>query len=163
MIIGMTWLLLGCSPTKPVQLHPAPDFSAERMAQIRAAQIRVQPMAMGSLIPRVLDILMDNGYLVWATNARLGTVSFSQQWQDPNQDNAKITMYGSLLFTVLGPDSTRIRLVLAGGAHRMELTGLGKDYRAFGQVSTAQQIADIDEHKKLLDLLEKALCKASSE
>jgi hypothetical protein len=148
--------LAGCM-TPPVQLRSAPTPSAQQVAQIRDIQTRVIATPFEAILPRAIEILFDNGYVVRAADGQLGLIAFYQQWTDPTQSGANISEEGSILFKAAGPTSTQIRVILTGGWQRLQATGGGLHSTDYGMVGGVQQVAGADEYKKLLDLLEGGL------
>ena len=146
----------GCTPPE-VHLHSAPMPVAQEAARRREARTRVVPVAFASIFPKVLGVLMDEGYLVRSANGTLGTVSFFQQWQDPDQADANIIQEGSLLFTPEGPESTQVRLMLTGSSQRLQANDSKRKYSAMVMVGVVQQDLGPEECSKVLDLLEKGL------
>jgi hypothetical protein len=120
-------------------------------------QTRVIATSIDAVVPRAVEILFDNGYVVRAADGQIGFIAFYQQWTDPTQSGANISEEGSILFRAAGTQSTQIRVVLTGGWQRLEATGGGKNSTDYGMVGGVQQIAGADEYKKLLDLLEAGL------
>jgi len=141
----------------PVQLRSAPPPTAQQVAQTRAVQTRVIAMPVDAVLPRAIEILFDNGYVVRAADAQLGLIAFYQQWTDPTQGGANISEEGSILFKAAGPQSTQIRVMLTGGWQRLEPTGGGVHSADFGMVGGVQQVAGASEYKEILDLLETGL------
>jgi hypothetical protein len=148
--------LVGCM-AEPVQLRSAPPPTAQQVAQTREVQSRVIATPIDSVLPRAIEILFDNGYVVRAADGQLGFIAFYQQWTDPTQSGANISEEGSILFKSSGPLSTQIRVMLTGGWQRLEPTGGGIHSTDFGMVGGVQQVAGADEYKKILDLLEAGL------
>jgi len=148
--------LAGCM-APPVQLRSAPTPTAQQVAQTRAVESRVIATPIDAALPRAIEILFDNGYVVSAADGQLGFIAFYQQWTDPTQGGANISEEGSLLFKAAGPQSTQIRVMLTGGWQRLEATGGGVHSTDFGMVGGVQQVASADEYKKILDLLEAGL------
>jgi hypothetical protein len=149
-------VLVGCM-APPVQLRSAPPPNAQQVAQTRAVQTRVIAMPVDAVLPRAIEILFDNGYVVRAADAQLGLIAFYQQWTDPTQGGANISEEGSILFKAAGPQSTQIRVMLTGGWQRLEPTGGGVHSADFGMVGGVQQVAGASEYKAILDLLETGL------
>jgi hypothetical protein len=149
-------VLVGCM-APPVQLRSAPPPTAQQVAQTRAVQTRVIAMPVDAVLPRAIEILFDNGYVVRAADAQLGLIAFYQQWTDPTQGGANISEEGSILFKAAGPQSTQIRVMLTGGWQRLEPTGGGVHSADFGMVGGVQQVAGASEYKEILDLLETGL------
>ena len=114
-------------------------------------------MPVDAVLPRAIEILFDNGYVVRAADAQLGLIAFYQQWTDPTQGGANISEEGSILFKAAGPQSTQIRVMLTGGWQRLEPTGGGVHSADFGMVGGVQQVAGASEYKAILDLLETGL------
>jgi hypothetical protein len=148
--------LAGCV-APPVQLRSAPTPTTQQISQTREVQTRVIAVPIDAILPKAIEILFDNGYVVRAADRQLGLISFYQQWTDPTQSGANISEEGSILFKTAGPKSTQIRVMLTGGWQRLEATGGGPRSTDYGMVGGVQQVADADEYKKLLDLLEAGL------
>src|SRR5579863_3220574 len=148
---------LGGCITQPVQLRSAPTPSAQEVAQTREVQTRVIAAPVAAVLPKAIEILFDNGYVVRAADGQLGFIAFYQQWTDPTQSGANISEEGSMLFKAAGPQSTQIRVMLTGGWQRLQPTGGGMHSTDYGMVGGVQQIAGADEYKKLLDLMEAGL------
>jgi len=152
-VLGLIWLLLlaGCQAA-PVQVHSAPTPTPEQVLQLRAIQTRVVAVPSDSVFPLVINVLMDNGYVVRSANAQLGLVAFYQQWTDATQSDASLTQEGSILFTPAGPGSTQVRVMLTGGWQQEDV---GRQVSAM--VGGVQQSAEAAEYKKVLDTLEAGL------
>jgi hypothetical protein len=148
--------LAGCA-LPPVQIHTAPAPTEAQVAHIRDIQTRVIPAPFDSIFPKVVDVLMDNGYVVRSTDSQLGFVAFYQQWTDPGQYNAIIALEGNAIFEREGPNTTRIRVALTGASQRLEITGGGKNSTDSGMVGKAEQNAAMDEYRRLLNILESGL------
>jgi hypothetical protein len=142
---------------QPVELHSAPTPSAQQVAQTRDVQTRVIATPVDAILPRAIEILFDNGYVVRGADGQLGFIAFYQQWTDPTQSGANISEEGSILFKSTGSKSTQIRVMLTGGWQRYQATGGGMHSTDYGMVGGVQQVAGADEYKKLLDLLEAGL------
>src|SRR6185369_12027874 len=150
----MCCALLGCTVADPVQVRSAPQSTSQELATYRDLRTRVIATPLSVVFPKVIDVLMDNGYLVRSANETLGIVSFYQQWQDANQSGASISQEGSVVFRSAGPSSTEVRLLLTGSWQRVEASGGGvKDFRTNATVGGVQQNADPQEYRKVLDLL----------
>jgi hypothetical protein len=143
-----------CAPPPPV-VHSAPTPTPEQLMQVRAAQTRVIPTPIDSVFPKVIDVLMDNDYVVRSADAKLGFISFYQKWTDTTQKGANITLEGSALFKRATPGSTQVRVMLTGGWQQLQVTGGGKN----GVSSMVGAVADTraDDYTKLLDLLQGGL------
>jgi len=149
--------LCGCVPLPPVQIRSAPLPSAQEVEQVRAGQTRVVAVPYDAVFPGVLDVLMDNGFIIRSADKATGLVAFYQQWADEWQHGAIIAVEGSALFRPAGPDSTRVRLILTGGSQRLEVTGGGPRSSDSSMVGSAQQNASPGEYKKILEALEAGL------
>ena len=147
----------GCVPLAPVQLRSAPEPSEQEMAQLRNIQSRTIAIRRDAVFPRVLEILMDGGYVIRSANTDLGLVTFYQQWMDQAQHNANIAEEGSAVFSSAGPNQTRVRLVISGSWQRLEVTGGGLKSTDSGMIGGVLQSASPEEYAKLLDLLERGL------
>ena len=76
---------------QPVELHSAPTPSAQQVAQTRDVQTRVIATPVDAILPRAIEILFDNGYVVRGADGQLGFIAFYQQWTDPTQSGANIS------------------------------------------------------------------------
>lgn len=148
-------MLQGCQ-LPPVQVHSAPAPTPQEVTQIRALQTRVISAPIDSIFPRVIEILMDNNYIVRSVDSRAGFVSFYQQWTDSTQASANISQEGSILFTPAGKQ-TQVRVILTAGWQRLEVTGGGPRSTDSGMVGGVQQSAADEEYKKILDTLQSGL------
>jgi len=147
----------GCAPLAPVQLRSAPEPSEQEMAQLRNIQSRTIAIRRDAVFPKVLEILMDGGYVIRSANTDLGLVTFYQQWMDQTQHNANIAEEGSAIFSSAGPNQTRVRLVISGSWQRLEVTGGGFKSPDSGMIGGVLQSASPEEYAKLMDLLERGL------
>ena len=147
----------GCVPLAPVQLRSAPEPSEQEMAQLRNIQSRTIAIRRDAVFPKVLEVLMDGGYVIRSANTDLGLVTFYQQWMDQTQHNANIAEEGSAVFSSAGPNQTRVRLVISGSWQRLEVTGGGLKSTDSGMIGGVLQSASPEEYAKLLDLLERGL------
>ena len=147
----------GCVPLAPVQLRSAPEPSEQEMAQLRNTQSRTIAIRRDAVFPKVLEVLMDGGYVIRSANTDLGLVTFYQQWMDQAQHNANIAEEGSAVFSSAGPNQTRVRLVISGSWQRLEVTGGGLKSTDSGMIGGVLQSASPEEYAKLLDLLERGL------
>lgn len=147
----------GCVPLAPVQLRSAPEPSEQEMAQLRTIQSRTIAIRRDAVFPKVLEVLMDGGYVIRSANTDLGLVTFYQQWMDQTQHNANIAEEGSAIFSSAGQNQTRVRLVISGSWQRLEVTGGGLKSTDSGMVGGVLQSASPEEYAKLLDLLERGL------
>lgn len=158
-LVGMilTCALSACAALPPVQIHSAPVPPAQEIAQIQEMQSRLLAIGSEVVFPRVLDVLMDNGYVIRSVDSKIGFVAFFQQWADPKQFGAIIALDGSAIFEPQGPASTRVRVILSGGSQRLQATGGGAHSTDYGMVGQAQQTADALGYKRLLDTTETGL------
>jgi hypothetical protein len=140
----------------PPAVHSAPTPTPEQLTQIRATQTRVIRVPIDSVFPKVIDVLMDNDYLVRSADAKLGFVSFYQKWTDTTQKGANITQEGAALFTRASPGSTQVRVMLTGGWQQLQPTGGGEKSTVFSMVGAVAGTG-ADEYTKLLDLLQAGL------
>ena len=152
-------LLSACAQLPPVQLRSAPTPSAANIAQLRALQSRTLSVRRDAIFPKVLDILIDNGYLIRSASPDGGLVSFTQQWNDPSQYEANITHEGTILFEAVDASHTSVRVALSASWQRLEVSGGGPRSTDTAMMSGVSQMAPADEYKKLLDLLESGLSK----
>jgi hypothetical protein len=149
--------MVGCVPLPPVQPRLAPEPTPQEITSTRATQTRVLAVGREAVFPRIVELLMDNGFSVRSANESLGIVSFYQQWVDGGQSGAIISQEGTLLFKGTAPGHTEVRALLTQSWQRLEVTGGGKNVTTHGMVGGVQQNAEPAEYKKLLDLLEKGL------
>ena len=154
--IGM---LTGCVTARPVVVRSEPTPTPEQVAQVRAIQTRVIATPIESVFPKVIDVLMDNDYVVRSADAKLGLVVFYQQWTDTTQNYANITREGTALFKPAGASSTQVRVMLTGGWQQLENTGGGLRSPVSSMVGAVQGGAT-DEYKKVLDVLQNGLAAA---
>ena len=154
-VIGM---LTGCG--RPVVVRSEPTPTPEQVAQVRAIQTRVIATPIESVFPKVIDVLMDNDYVVRSADAKLGLVVFYQQWTDTTQNSANITQEGTALFKSVGASSTQVRVMLTGGWQQLENTGGGLRSPVSSMVGAVQGGAT-DEYKKVLDVLQNGLAAAA--
>lgn len=143
-----------CRPPNPqVRSEPAP--TPAQLTQVRAVQTRVIPTPIDSVFPKVIDVLMDNDYVVRSADAKLGFVSFYQQWTDSTQSGANISQEGAVLFKPAGPGSTQVRVMLTGGWQQLQFTTTGKnpDAAMVGAVASTRS----DDYAQFLDMLQSAL------
>jgi len=163
LVLGLAALVVlsGRMPLPPVEPHAAPAPSPQELEQARTIQTRTLPIAMDAVFPKVVDVLLDNGYLIRSVNERVGVVSFSQNWVDATQHDAIINQEGSLFFKPLTASSTQVRVAMTQSWQRFEVTGGGKNSTDSGMVGGAKQTAGADEYKKILDLLEQGMSPAT--
>jgi hypothetical protein len=153
-------LLGGCAVNTDVTVHSAPVPTAQQAQQIRSVQSRVIAVPYDAVFPKVLDVLMDGGFLVRSVNERMGFVYIYQQWTDAEQLEADLIEEGSILFQPAGQGTTLVRVVLTGGWQRLQVTGGGPRSTDTGMVGGVQAGAPPEEYRKLLDLLESGLAGA---
>jgi hypothetical protein len=156
-VIGM---LTGCASARPVVVRSEPAPTPEQVAQVRAIQTRVIATPIESVFPNVIDVLMDDDYVVRSADAKLGLVVFYQQWTDSTQNYANITQEGTALFKPVDASSTQVRVMLTGGWQQLENTGGGLRSPVSSMVGATQSGA-ADEYKKVLDVLQNGLAAAA--
>lgn len=144
-------ILSGC--TVPV-VRIAPPPTTQQLALDRQVQLRVIAIPVENVFPKVLDVLMDNGFIVRSANERIGFVSFYQQWKDTSQHNANITLEGSIIFNPVGPNSTQARLLLTG-SWQLNLYGSGDSVSSM--VGSVQQSIPAKEYAIVLDAIDHGL------
>lgn len=144
-------VLSGCAV--PV-VRTAPPPTTQQIALDRQVQLRVIAVPVESVFPKVLDVLMDNGFIVRSVNEKAGFVSFYQQWSDKTQGNANITLEGSLLFKSAGPNSTQARVLLTGS---WQVVSLGYGDSANSMVGRVQQSTPAKEYAAVLDAIDHGL------
>lgn len=144
--------LAGMLACTPIQVKSAPTPSPQDIALSRQVQSRVLPVAASTVFPKVITVLLDNGYIVRSANEKVGLVCFYQQWVDASQFHATLATEGTLLFEPEGADSTRARLLITGNWQAM-----GGGPKASAEIMGAQQNASPEEYKKLFQILEKGL------
>jgi len=147
-LIGM----VGCEA--PLQITSAPEPSYQELATSRAIQSREITVSSDLIMPKILEILYDAGYLVRSANSELGLVSFCQQRYDRQQIKS-ITMEGSAIFKSGGPNSTKVRVILSGNWEGTSIGG-GMKSTVISSIGGVQEVEQ-DEYKKLLDLFETKL------
>lgn len=153
-------LLGGCAVATDVTVRSAPLPTPQQVQQIRSVQSRVIAVPFDGVFPKVIDVLMDGGFLVRSVNEKMGFVYIYQQWTDVEQFEADLNEEGSIVFQPSGPGSTLVRVVLTGGWQRQQITGGGPRSTDTGMLSGVQAGASPDEYRKLLDLLESGLAGA---
>ena len=136
------------------EIRMAPPPTPQQVALNHNVQVRAIAVPAERVFPRILDVLMDNGFIVRSANEKIGFVSFYQQWHDVSQSNANITLEGSLLFKSAGPNSTEARVVLTGG---WQLLSLGSGNSANSMVSGVQQNPGAEQYTMVLDAIERGL------
>jgi hypothetical protein len=112
----------------------------------RPNRSRALPVPIERVFPRVIEVLLDAGYVVRSVDAPLGFVAFFNQWEShiPTEGPTVVSHEGTLLFYSEGPTTTRVRLsIIARSSRGADMFPDPKDQ---GQVEQA-----------LLDLLEKGL------
>jgi hypothetical protein len=144
-------VLSGC--TAP-DVRTAPPPSPQQLALNHQVQVRAIAIPVERVFPKILDVLMDNGFIVRSANEKVGFVSFYQQWTDVSQGNANITLEGSILFKSAGPNSTEARVVLTGSWQRLSL---GTGNSASSMVSGVQQSPGAEQYATVLDAIEHGL------
>jgi len=144
-------LLTGCEPVVPALRSP-PTPPPEQIAAARSVQSRVVQVPMESVLPRAISVLMDNNFVVRSADAKLGFVSFYQQWMDPVFYSTSVSEEGSILFTPAGAGATQIRVMLTGGWRDTEAGG-----NILGSKGVAGQGPEEIEYRKILDMLQRGL------
>jgi hypothetical protein len=144
-------LLAGCVATPPEISSPPPPAPQE-IAAMRAVETRVVPVPIESVFPHVIDVLLDNNFVVRSVDTRLGFVAFGQQWMDPTQPTASVSEEGTILFTSAGAGSTQMRVMLAGNWHDLEVGG-----HSYASRGAAGQGPSEQEYRKILDMLQRGL------
>jgi len=109
---------------------------------------------MESVFPKVLDVLMDNGFIVRSVNEKAGFVSFYQQWNDVSQHYANLKLEGALLFKPVDANSTQARAVLTGD---WQTFSTGGPNSADSMVGGVQQSIGVREYERVLDAIEHGL------
>lgn len=147
-------VLSGCVIRPPAQIRTAPLPTPQEIALKRQEQSRVIAVPLESVFPKVLDVLMDNGFIVRSVNEKAGFVSFSQQWQDKSWNGVNITIEGSLLFRSAGTNSTQVRVALTGSLEAFSCDGV---YSSTSMVRDVQQNASAKEYQMVLDVIDHGL------
>ena len=142
----------------PVEVRSAPEPTREQVLALRASQTRVLSLPFDRVFPKVIDVLLDSGYVVLFADKDLGVVSFHQQWNDASQHTANITQEGTAVFRSSGGDSTEVRLFLTGGWQRLEPAGGVGDT---AMISGVQQSVSDREYARVLNIIEQGLLRAS--
>src|SRR2546425_9418957 len=83
----------GCVPLAPVQLRSAPEPSEQEMAQLRNIQSRTIAIRRDAVFPKVLEVLMDGGYVIRSANTDLGLVTFYQQRSEEHTSELQSLAY----------------------------------------------------------------------
>ncbi|MFN8012341.1 MAG: hypothetical protein U0P81_13310 [Holophagaceae bacterium] len=142
--------LLGCVPMP--RIESAPRGAVMDAGHMRETHSRVLAVPRSAVFPRVLDLLLDQGYQVRSANEPLGFVAFHQQWVDRRQATKPIlSLEGTLLFREEGTSRTRVRVEMTG---RWEVMSIGETP---SMVSEVVQTVDPQEYRKVLDFLEQGL------
>jgi hypothetical protein len=136
------------------EIRTAPPPTTQQLALDRQVQVRTIAIPAERVFPKILDVLMDNGFIVRSVNEKVGFVSFYQQWADQSQRNADITLEGSLLFKSTGPNSTEARVVLTGS---WQVLSVGSGSSANSMVSGVQQSPGAEQYTMVLDAIEHGL------
>lgn len=145
-------LLGGCAS---VQIRSAPLPTTAEAEQNRTVQTRLLKVPFETVFPKVIGVLLDDGYIVSSANERLGLVSFSQQWLDKDQHNANIRQEGTLFFERAGADATSVRVLMSGS---WQVVSRGGGYSASSaMVGRVAQSSGEEQYKVLLDVVEKGL------
>jgi hypothetical protein len=144
-------VLSGCALP---EVRTAPLPTTQQLALNRQVQSRVIAIPVEGVFPKVLDVLMDNGFIIRSINEKAGFVSFYQQWVDKSQRYANITIEGSLLFTSAGPNSTLARVLLTGS---WQIASYGGVDSATSMVRGVQQSTSGREYAMVLDVIDRGL------
>lgn len=144
-------LLAGCA-TPPPQLHSPAAPPPEQIAAARSVQTRVIAVQFDAVLPRAIAVLMDNNFVVRSADAKLGFVSFYQQWMDPTLAAASVTEEGTILFTPAAAGSTQMRVMLTGSWHDLQV---GESIQ--GSKGESGKSAEEVEYRKILDMLQGGL------
>jgi hypothetical protein len=112
---------------------------------------------MESVLPRAIEVLMDNNFVVRSADEKLGFVSFYRRWTtaDPNAVFASVSEEGSIHFTPVTAGTTKIRVLLTGSWQSL-VSGGGGIARIEGG---AGQRVEQTEYRKFLDMLQGGLTK----
>lgn len=145
------FVLAGC--LQPPRIETAPMADPVDTARIGESHSRVLPISRSAVFPKVLDLLLDQGFQVLSVDEPLGLVSFHQQWVDRTQDTKPILILeGTLVFREAAPGATKVRVEMSG---RSETLVAGKGGAVL--IPSVMQKVDGAEYRKLLDLLERGL------
>jgi hypothetical protein len=141
-------LAVGCTPLT-VEVSHVPPPSAELLA----VQSRVLSLPPAAVFPRILDVLMNEGFLIVSANRDLGLVTIHRQW-DEQQGNVHplLSLDATLVFSAEGTDRTRVRAQIYGGIHAA--AGSGKTYSTYDGAPGDLKAGD---YENLLDRVEKGL------
>lgn len=148
--------LAACSQPE-VRFRAAPRPSQGEAARLRQERTRVLAVEPASIFPRILDLLMDQGYLVRSVDERLGFVAFFQQWRDPSQGGANLIQEGTLLFTPMGDGSTKVRVMLTGSSQRLQGYASVRGDGSVVMLEAVRQDVGAEECLRVLDLVEQGL------
>lgn len=136
-----------------------PKFAPPAASQPAASGLessRVIAVPYDSVFPRILDVLLDRGFLIRSANAELGLVSFYQQWVDNGQLGATITTEGTILLHRTAAGTTQIKLAITGN-WQMDSSSIGKYGMQSSTVGGATQTTGNDQYRQMLDLIEQGL------
>ena len=147
LVIPALVVLTGCLPTRTT-FHPVPLAAPGDLTPVRGSQSRVLAIPLTEVFPKVLEVLLDQGYQVRSANARLGLISFFRQWSDTRlKTNPTYTQEGTLLLQAAGPGATRVRLGITARSEE----NIGEH---LVHVSGVQANPTDEDYRLLLDLLE---------
>ena len=147
---ALTVALVGCAaPARP--LAP-PEPSVEQVAQLSTGSTRTLSVKPDFIFPKVIYVLLDNGYVVRSASKDLGFVSIYQQWQD--QPGLNVFLEGTVVFSPSGKESTEVRISLTRSL-------LDNRNTSGALYPTVEQYAPPEVYNKLLDVLERGLTSPS--
>jgi hypothetical protein len=125
--------------------------------QLRDLQTRTLPMPLEVIFPKVLAIMIDQGYLLHSIDKLNGMITFSQQWRETGPQPANITIRGTIFLSALEPAKTRLRVMLTGNSRALR-TGVTCNGQAYDTgLGSVQQHADPAVYREFLDFLEMEL------
>jgi hypothetical protein len=152
--LALLLLLAGCVVPQPPAIRSPDAPRPEQVAAARNIQTRVVQVPIDSVLPRAINVLMDNNFVVRSADSKLGFVSFYQQWMDPTLESTAVSEEGSILFTPAAPGSTQIRVMLTGSWH---VTAAGSGGSIQGSKGASGQGPEELEYRKVLDMLQRGL------
>lgn len=150
--LAVLLLLSGCVVPPPPAISSPPPPAPEQIAAAHNIQTRVVQVPIESVLPRAINVLLDNNFVVRSVDSKMGFISFYQQWMDPTLYSASVSEEGSVVFTPVATGSTQIRVMLTGSWHD---TGVGSNIQ--GSKGASGQGPEAEEYKKILDLLQRGL------
>ncbi len=108
-VIVLGFLTLGCGHLTHTATLPSPTEPAPKLLE------RVMDLPLANVFPKVLEILLEQGYHLEAADRSLGLVRFSRVWTNThNLAQPQSHLQCTLLFSPAGAEKTRVRLLATG-------------------------------------------------